>query len=201
MTRVNLKWKNISKQLLDLLNKEWQDSRNVNAYLFARFTEKYPIFEKQELSRGGPNVKNYVLKKSLYHRVINKVMSCGHTHTGKKVLSRRILDAVLEDKSKELRISKTSLLILCLVKSVPNGTVRRLKFGSGHLTRAVRLTVLKKVSWFLCSLALVFKDRRQNFHTRVSQELSAILGNALNRSKLLLMKKEAHSMVEKANIQ
>jgi ribosomal protein S7 len=201
MSKYNLKWDAISTELLQQLNKEWDVSSNVNAFLFARFVEKYPIFEKEIAIRGGPNVKNYTLKKSLFDRVCNKVMTCGHNHSGKKVLARNLLDKVLTKLSEQLKLSKTTILILCLVKSVPNGDIRRLKFGSGHLTRSTRLTIKKKISWFLTILTdLVFKSRKGSFYSRTLEEFNAILTNS-PKSKVLARKKEILISVDKANLQ
>lgn len=201
MNKYEFNWSKISNEVLEELNKEWDSSSNINAFLFARFIEKYPVFEKEICLRGGPNVKDYTLKKSLYDMVCNKIMTCGHNHTGKKVLARNLLNEALSALSTQLNLSKTTILILCLVKSVPNGDIRRLKFGSGHLTRSTRLTIKKKISWFLKVITdLVFKSRKGSFYTRVMEEFTAILSNS-PKSKVLARKREIMISVEKANLQ
>ena len=194
------KWNYIEQDLLDLLNKEWEKTSNVNAFLFARFVDTYPVFAEPWVLRGQSNRKGYVLKKSLIDRLVNKIMTCSKSHTGKKVLAKRILEQVLEPAAKAYGVSKTNLLILLLVKSVPNFTIRRLKFGSGFLTRAVRITILKKISWFLKTWTVIFKNRSGSFKNRVKTEIDLIMSDS-PKSILLNAKRELDAAVEKANIQ
>ena len=197
---INVQWKSISQELLEVLNKEWVENKNVNAFLFANFVETYPVFEKDYCVKGIPNKEHYFLKKSLLDRFVNKVMTNGHKNTGKKVKALKLITQVLSLKAEKYQLSMTSLLILLLVRTCPNYTIRRLKFGSGHITRAVSLTICRKITWFLVSFAKVFKIKNTPFCKKVGDEIDNILQNS-PRSMLLSLKREQLSQAEKANIQ
>ena len=202
--KISVDWTNICPELLELLDKEWVDSKNVNAFLFAYFAEKYPIFQEQIISKGIPNKKGYYLNKSLLDRLVNKIMTNSHKNTGKKLKVSKLLTSLLSEKASKYKMKMSHLLILLLVKSVPNSTIRRLKFGSGHITRVGRLTVSKKISWFLSSIVEVLNSKKgggtSSFSDRLGAQIDLLYANS-PRSKLLTMKKELIANVQRANIQ
>lgn len=188
----------INQDLWTILKNQWEKTGNINGFLFMKFIEKYPIFGEKTIQRGSKNLEKYVLEKSLYCRFINKIMSRKSTNTGKKKKAENLVESVLKEKAKKYNIEEPYLLILLLVKSVPNFTIRRIKFGSGTITKAVRLTLLKKISWFLSSFAQFFKTRRP-FHELFSEEIDYIMNDS-PKSKILALKRECISNAQKANV-
>lgn len=187
-------------KLRDLLIQEWTSKQNQNAFLFAKFIERYPVFATYTLQKGSKNTMNYVLKKSLFCRFVNKVMSRKGTNTGKKVKAYNLVFKSLNRLSAEKNLEPNHLLVLAMVKSVPNFIIRRLKFGSGFITRAVRMTLLKKVSWFLKNFADVLKARNTSFNQTFGNQLEQILKDS-PKSKILSMKRESIAAAQKANFQ
>lgn len=191
----------VDPKLLDLLIEEWQKTKNVNAFLMACFIQEYPIFQENKCFKGEANTEKYYLKKSLLDRLVNKVMTNTSKNTGKKLLAYHLTSSLLNQKAQQHKVENPlHLLILLLVKTVPNATIRRLKFGSGFLTRSVRFTFCKKISWFLKAFIKIAKVRGLGFKKTVGDQIDLIMTNS-PRSKLLSSKKEEESNSQKANIQ
>jgi len=187
--------------VLELLKKEWLAEKNINAFLYAKYIQTYRGFISKKI-QNAPSKEKYYLKKSLYDRIICKIMSNKGKNTGKKIKIKNIIDSSLKILENEFLSPGSALLVLALVKAVPNYTIRSLKFGSGSLTRAVKLTVSKKISWFLKNLVKAINSNKgkKNLKDLIVKEFSLILNKSLE-SKIIKAKIQATTQAERANIQ
>jgi ribosomal protein S7 len=174
----------------------WDNDHNVNAFLFAYYAHLYPSFLENKVVRCSKNKEFYQLKKSLLDRLCSRLMSSKKTTGGKKLKIRNI---VLDTLQKEFTEDPSIVLFKALIKSVPNYTIRRLKYGSGFLTKMVKLSISKKISWFIKNLALVV-NKQSNLAKQLGTELKDLLNNS-PKSGLLLAKKQCDGNAQRANLQ
>ena len=194
-------WTHTDLKLLDLMNEQWAKTKNINTYLICKFIQINPNFQQLTCSKGSSNKEGFNLKKSLFERLVNKVMTNKAAHAGKKILAKKLVLKSLEKKAETYKIRPSDLLITLLVKSVPNYTVRRLRFGSGYLTRSTRLTISKKISWFLVQMSKLLKNSRNSSFAKVFEnQISQIMANS-TKSKILSAKRQCLVSAEKSNIQ
>lgn len=183
---------------LDLLIQQWNTTENPNAFMFAHYILKNPVFISEVVQRTTKTKINYTVKKSLLDRVCSKLTSHNKNTGGKKLKTRNLVYEALKNNNKNLSVPL--LLLLVLVRSVPNYDIRRLKYGSGHLTKIVTLTVARKITWFLKEFAQIGLKKKESFSVFINKELQAVLNNS-TRSKLLTKKREAQQNAIKANLQ
>lgn len=189
------------RKIIEQLVRLWRQTANPNAFLFACYVLKHPAFVTDDVPRMGKTKLNHNLKRSLLDRLVGKLMNNNKHSTGKKVKVKNLVCKILEPlKKPELTLSAT--LLLYLVRSVPNYDIRRQKYGSGLLTRAVRLTVYRKIVWYLSSLSNYVKSRkpRGNLVDLLTTEFKE-LETSSSRSVLLTKKKECEQNAAKSNIQ
>lgn len=182
------------------LKKIWKENKNENAFLFACYVIKNPYFIADEVTRT-PKIKiSTRFKKTLVDRLIGKLMNNNKTTTGLKLKTYNLVKKVLDKRPAGLTMSQ--YLLYCLVKSVPNNDIRRQKYGSGYLTRAVKLTVYRKISWFTQVLFDLVKSKRprNSLEKILKTEFEDLAVNS-SRSTLLAKKRESEQNAARSNIQ
>lgn len=191
----------VTKKTLEELLLIWRQTKNPNAFLFACHILKYPHFLHDTVTRSSKVRINSQLKKSLLDRLVGKLMNNSHLTTGMKVKTLRLVKTALGKKvTADTTIS--SYLLLCLVKSAPQGDARKQKYGSGHLTRAVQLTLTRKITWFLQTIFdyVQAKGPKNSTIKLLEQEFSDLDSNS-SRSALLSKKRECEQNAIRSNIQ
>lgn len=185
------------RNAIELLVEQWETNRNYNAFLLAQLITKCPTFLLEESYRKE-KIKNKDmsnLKVPLWNRLCNKMMNYSHNTTGKKVKQERLLSRALRDVRKSEY--PTLVLLKALLYSVPNEDVRRLPHGSGVLTKAVQLTVSRKITWFLKTLVAPLYRSNKKFEVKFNQILDEIF--ALSpKSEVLKKKRELQTSALKA---
>lgn len=191
----------ILKHTIEDLLKIWKETRNPNAFIFSCYLINNPHFITDEVTRGSKIKLHSNLRKSLLDRLVGKLMNNNKKTAGKKIKTLNLISKTLE-KEKEQYTTLSRYLLLCLVKSVPNYDIRRQKYGSGFLTKAVRLTIARKISWFISTLFNHVKSKRpRNSLIKIlATEFSDLMSNS-TRSALLTKKRECEQNAIKSNIQ
>lgn len=188
-----------AEEVKDLLVKEWTETKNVNCFLVYVFMNQYSNFLSLNVTRSGPSKEFFNLKKPLFERLVNKVMNTGKKNGGKKLKCEKMVLKTLESYAKKLNYRVEELLLLAFVKSVPNYGIRRLKYGSGFLTKIVHLTFARKIVWFLKTFINASKKRNKSFASAVNDELD-LLFNKSTKSMLVSAKRESEISALKANL-
>ena len=189
-----------AEEITTFLIEQWNKTKNPNAFYFYMFLKENPSFLDLEIKRSEPSKRGFNLKKPLFERLVNKMMTDLKRDGGKKIKARNLLLGQLTKKSQELNCKVEELLCSLIVKTVPNYTVRRLKYGSGFLTKLVHLTIAKKISWFLKTFVLATRKRNKSFADSFSSEVDMIL-NKNTKSFFYVTKRESEVSAFRANLQ
>ena len=187
------------EEALEMLVKEWNETKNFNAFIFAQFITQYPTFLLMEFFRK-PKQKDLLsnkLKVPLWNRLCNK-MTCYNKHSsGKKKKQQKLLLQAL--KELDYPYSPTVLLLKVLVKCIPNQDIRSLPHGSGVLTKTVELTISRKISLFLKLLTEPVYRGKKPFKKKLNTLIEEVL-TSNPKSFLLRKKKEYETSAQKANL-
>jgi len=147
----------VKNALLELKNL-WLQDKNPNAVLFSYLILKEPHLVEDTVVRAKKSKLGHNLKKSFLDRLVNKLMNNNKHSTGKKVKLRNLICETMKELN--LNMTFSTYILLSIVKSVPNYDIRRQKYGSGHLTRCVRLTISRKIVWYLNVISKHIKSQK-----------------------------------------
>jgi ribosomal protein S7 len=189
----------LKDETVKILIQQWKNTKNPNAFLFHCWYLKRPTFFDFIVQRGPSNKNNFNLQKPLFERMVNKSMTSVKSRAGKKFKAASLIRSAFEKKSAQLKIDKKELLIKLFLKSVPNYTIRRSKYGSGFLTRCVKLTVARKISWFTKYFQQAMQKRNVPFYDAFSAEVDCIFKKS-TQSVIIANKREAQISAIRANI-
>lgn len=159
--------------------------------------EKYIYFF---LSKPGNITSGGKLKEplTLYQKIINYMMKQGR-NTGKKEKCHNQLLSIT--KKLEEKGNSSLILLKAVINGMPKYSVRRQKKGSGVITRAVYLSLTKRLIFSLKSLfgpVSKSRKRKKNYTELIYNEIYSCFKKDSN-SEMIRKKNEAENMAKSSN--